>query len=265
MLSSRSTSKLESVRKERPISHQPEHVLSTFREQERSVRWAEDSQLPIFARGIFYPPGVQGDIKVPNDLSEIAGIQNRLTHRLTVANIVKYTEIEIQPAEFLWKHLHCNSNLNVLYVFWQKQWLLDALAPVEKQPSELPIPKQVIEETIKSLDYLFPAYEERTTAYLEKIDINLDDENDLRGLRPALKEFAFYNARLIDIAYEFLNPPRDWRSIWKDKRNPMQFWTFWLGLLIFVITVILGVVASVLAGLQLGAALHPLPGEANLG
>ncbi|KAI8945402.1 hypothetical protein F4801DRAFT_568387 [Xylaria longipes] len=242
-------------------SRDPEDV----QDQERSGRWAEGSQLSIFARGIFYPTGAQGDIQKPTDLSEIVGIQSRLTHRLTVANIVKYTEIEVQPAEFLWKHLYYNSNLNVLYVFWEKQWLLDALALTKKQPPQIPIPTQVIEETIESLDYLFPAYEQRTTDYLEKNGINLDDENGCRGVRPALKDFALYNSRLIDIAYEFLNPPRDWRSIWKDRRNPMQFWTFWLGLLIFIITVVLGVVASVLAGLQLGVALYPPSGKANSG
>ncbi|KAJ8122143.1 hypothetical protein O1611_g9916 [Lasiodiplodia mahajangana] len=232
--------------------------------------WNDGSNLSDFVRGAFYPRGVGEDMELPTDLSEIVGIQSRLTHRLTVANIVEYTDIDVQPTKYFQHHLEYNANTNVLYVFLNKRWLLDAEKLAEQaNGSELPIDKRVITETIKSLDYLFPAFDSRTQSYLmreENEHINLADENGgRRGDRPSIKEFAFYHERLMDIAYEFTNPPRDLKSIWKDRRNPVQFFIFWIVLLIFIVTVVFGVVASVLAGLQLGAALNLPSRQANSG
>jgi hypothetical protein len=112
-----------------------------------------------------------------------------------------------------------------------------------------------------SLDYLLPSREDRTAEYLEEEKTKLK----LRSLgeplaahdRPKLRDFSFYHDRLIDIAYECLNPPRNWATIWKDKRNAMSFWTFWLGLLIFFFSLTFGIVASVVAGFQLKFAITP--------
>ncbi|KAH9229131.1 hypothetical protein K456DRAFT_56520 [Colletotrichum gloeosporioides 23] len=130
-------------------------------------------------------------------------------------------------------------------------WLMDA-AKMEN----FPVPREVIHETIESLKYLYPR--DRATAKLfEQEGFNLYSFHQPVTDRPRLMEFKYYRSRLVDVAYEFLNPPRKWRSIWKDRRNPMQFWTFWLGLLIFLFTLAFGIMATVLAGLQLHVALHP--------
>ena len=60
----------------------------------------------------------------------------------------------------------------------------------------------------------------------------------------------------MDIIVEFESPPRNWKHIWRDRRYPVAFWTFWLGLSIFAMTLLFGLIGSVLAALALRAAVE---------
>lgn len=126
----------------------------------------------------------------------------------------------------------------------------------------------LFEETLRTLDVLFPASDPRTIEFVadfSKHD-NMVSKSMLDDLYPqqqqSLTKFKFWRARLTELIVEHQSQPRDWRQIWKDRRNPMAFWTFWIGLMIFVFTLMFGVVASVLTGLtyaQAKSAALPMP------
>ena len=113
----------------------------------------------------------------------------------------------------------------------------------------------LFEETLRTLDVLFPAWDPKTADFVASFSErdNMVSKSMLRDLYPqqqqSLTKFKFWRARLTELIVEHQSPPRDWRRIWKDRRNPMAFWTFWIGLMIFVFTLMFGVVASVLTGL----------------
>jgi hypothetical protein len=126
------------------------------------------------------------------------------------------------------------------------------------------IPAAILEEAIATLDYLFPP-DKATKAFLLQEEKRHGIAINVQALYPAthrtiirLKDFDYYHDRMMDVAYEFTNPPTSWRLVWKDRRNPVQFWTFWLGLGIFGFTVFFGILASVYAGLQYKVALQSL-------
>jgi hypothetical protein len=130
------------------------------------------------------------------------------------------------------------------------------------------IPVNIIDEAIATLDYLFPQ-DKATMAFLQeeekrhKIAINvlsLDPPTHRTTIR--LKDFNYYHDRMLDVAYEYTNPPTSWRLVWKDRRNPVQFWTFWLGLGIFGFTILFGILASAYAGLQYKVAVQSLHADA---
>ena len=52
-----------------------------------------------------------------------------------------------------------------------------------------------------------------------------------------LVEFEYWRDRLLEV-YDviFLSPPASWAQIWRDRRNPQQFWTFWIALVILAMT-----------------------------
>lgn len=130
------------------------------------------------------------------------------------------------------------------------------------------IPVNIIDEAIATLDYLFPQ-DNATKKFLQAEEerygiainvLSIDPPTHLTTIR--LKDFNYYHDRMLDVAYEYTNPPTSWRLVWKDRRNPVQFWTFWLGLGIFGFTILFGIVASAYAGLQYKVALQSLRSDA---
>ena len=114
----------------------------------------------------------------------------------------------------------------------------------------------MLEETIKTLDVLFPPWHDRTVKFL------LDQNQDFhlqppvpRDL-PRLREFTYWRERLVDVVVEFESPPRNWKHIWRDRRYPVAFWTFWLGFSIFLFTIVFGFIGALLGGLALRAAVE---------
>lgn len=77
-----------------------------------------------------------------------------------------------------------------------------------------------------SLDYLFPPDEPSTNKFLQNKHKDFDKMGREAGDKARLKDFLYYHDKLIEVGQEFLNPPRNWRRIWSDNRNPVQFWTF---------------------------------------
>jgi hypothetical protein len=115
----------------------------------------------------------------------------------------------------------------------------------------------LFEETLRTLDVLFPAWDPNTIEFVDSMSSHGDmiSPFKLEDLYPqqqqSLSKFRFWRARLTELILEHQSPPHDWRQIWNDRRNPMAFWTFWIGLMIFLLTLVFGVIASVLAGMTL--------------
>jgi hypothetical protein len=52
-------------------------------------------------------------------------------------------------------------------------------------------------------------------------------------------EFDRWKDRLTELYEEvFQSPPVSWAQLWRDRRNPQQFWTFWIALLILALTIV---------------------------
>lgn len=59
-----------------------------------------------------------------------------------------------------------------------------------------------------------------------------------------------YHDGMVDLAHEFNSPPKGIGTIWKDRRNPIQFFTFWFGLAIAFFTFSFGVTQLTLASIR---------------
>ncbi|KAF4446969.1 hypothetical protein F53441_9440 [Fusarium austroafricanum] len=260
-------------------------------EEIHNAGWRGQRKFCDFVHGLFYPG--QEALKYPSSkttqtrdselvaemTSETTQIQSSLTHPLTASNMKKLTNITIYWTRQLDKHLEYDADYENLSVFAQIRWLFDARDIIQRwrrdntpdpelttQPEPnicpFPIPLEVIQETITSLELLFPRYNIPTNRFLKAHNESLylfrvrnpGDVRDRAGSKVRLKEFVFYHDRLIELAQEFINPPKSWNTIFKDYRNPIQYWTFWIGLVIFAATV----VSVVLAGVQVYYAAHPV-------
>ena len=102
------------------------------------------------------------------------------------------------------------------------------------------IPTEVLQETIDSLDLLFPRWNSDTVKLLEKHNQVFHDLGPIKSKSSRtskLLAFDHWRARLQELHDEiFLSPPVSWAQLWRDRRSPQQFWTFWIALLILVLT-----------------------------
>ncbi|KAJ8127672.1 hypothetical protein O1611_g5964 [Lasiodiplodia mahajangana] len=225
---------------------------------------------------------------------ESASIQSRLTHDMTAANLSRLTKMKIEWTGYLNRNLQFDAEFRRLSIFYRNRWLFDTVTMVKRWQEEqmkreqenqdttgrgsveetsagsrnlppFPIPLEVLEEALKALNFLLPPYDASTRLFLRKerrslYDFRLEhfeELGDRNKSKVRLKDFVYYHDRLVELAYEYLNPPKSWGTIWRDYRNPAQYWTFWIGLVIFIATLVFGVLSSVLAGVQIYYAQHP--------
>lgn len=109
------------------------------------------------------------------------------------------------------------------------------------------MPSSVLEETIKSLNLLFPAWDRQTDQILQQenrphpwwagssLCTGASSWDGRRALN--LNDFPLWNQRLLELSDEVFNaPPVTWTQLWKDRRNPHLYYTFWLAFAIFLLT-----------------------------
>lgn len=112
------------------------------------------------------------------------------------------------------------------------------------------IPNDVIDETILSLRLLFPDWDPQTSKFLNKINLPILVEEHQYPERLYLSDFYYWRDRLSELCFEYQSPPSSWREIWKDRRNRLQWYTFWLAVAIFILTIVFGLISSITACMQ---------------
>lgn len=54
-----------------------------------------------------------------------------------------------------------------------------------------------------------------------------------------LGEFDYWKDQLFELYEEiYLAPAQTWRQLWLDRRNPHQYYTFWIALVVFILSVV---------------------------
>jgi hypothetical protein len=76
----------------------------------------------------------------------------------------------------------------------------------------------------------------------------------LRADERSLESFSYLRDRLVILKEVFDDhEPRGIRQFWRDDRNSVQWWTFWIALLVFLIAI----VQCIEGALQVYKAYHP--------
>ncbi|KAH7116717.1 hypothetical protein B0J11DRAFT_592685 [Dendryphion nanum] len=162
---------------------------------------------------------------------------------LTAINLKRFCRLEFEWANCLNDHLRLSGprGRRVLHVYQHKKILID------HEDAESPFKTGLIDEIVRSLNLLFPWGDLATKSMLEAagkkgvmwVDarkrgsaLTLDDFDDLR---PRIK-------RLLDL---FNGPPEGFRHALFDRRDTGQIVAVWAAIIGVVLTIGLGIVASV--------------------
>ncbi|MCJ1311418.1 hypothetical protein MMC25_005089 [Agyrium rufum] len=210
--------------------------------------WSEGT-FECFLRGLFRPSTWNVSTK-----------SGRLDPHFTAANMVRICQLEIRWTQCLADHLRLDRRKRILWIFPYKRCLLNYLEGAKQARAHNPdfeplLPWAIYEETLDSLDLLFPHWDKHTDRLMKKHGKSFHQLGPFNGSRSLnLAGYLYWRDRLSEVYEEVYRcPPASWAQLWADRRNPQQWWTFWIALFILLLTVISTVASLVQAWASLKA------------
>ena len=125
-------------------------------------------------------------------------------------------------------------------------------------------PNGLAEETLRTLSIMFPQHDKQTRKWLKRhpesyrIDKTLPKCDPLRLDDRQIEKFRFWHDRLIILKQAFdQSRPATISQWWYDRRNGVQWYTFWVAVVVLLLTIFFGIVQSIEGALQVYKAFHP--------
>ncbi|KAJ4141787.1 hypothetical protein NW768_001005 [Fusarium equiseti] len=123
---------------------------------------------------------------------------------------------------------------------------------------------EFLDETLNTMALLFPKWDKKIQPWYEReasihgLDSYLIQVGQLNADQRQPENFSFWRDRLIILKQVFdeARPNTIWQW-WHDRRNGVQWYTFWVAILVLVLTVFFGLVQSIEGALQVYKAFNP--------
>lgn len=221
---------------------------SAFFPGRSSLEWAEDQSLDDFINTCF-------------PISEWGPRISQWPFSLNAYNLERVGGFELVWTDHLADHLYLNEDLGTINVYHHVQalrGLLNAKAPDQALPDRLLL------ETLQTLSLLIPRanrdckiwFEKVYTKYAENIDHGAGDVEMLHWARSPEK-YKYWGQRLITIkmAYD-ASEPKNLGQWWHDRRRRVEWYTFWVAVLVVFLTIVFGLIQSITGVMQVYYASH---------
>ncbi|KAH7350041.1 hypothetical protein B0T11DRAFT_137303 [Plectosphaerella cucumerina] len=179
---------------------------------------------------------------------------------LTAVNLVKYQDVRIRWSFDITEHLNLTSENGVytLFVFEHKIWVKNN----REWPDRCPVPQDVLDELMLTLNVLFPNSDPRTMRLLKSFDKARSHDMGNCGVEKTynLGDFRYWRARMAELDILLNAQQRGFRQVYrldKNKQNLMGVVLFWVsGVAVLVLTII-GSVSGIMS-LQVSQAAYRL-------
>ncbi|CAI6339877.1 unnamed protein product [Periconia digitata] len=184
----------------------------------------------------------------------------KFEEEFTAFNLRRFSGLRIQWSNNLANHLRLMDNDTTLCIFHHVAFL--------RYQNSTIFPDGLAKETLQTLALLFPRYNKSTRRWLlserssSRDTIYLDQELlNCERLMPeerCAEKFKFWRDELITLKEKF-EKPRSTSIVqfWYDRRNKVQWYTFWVAVLVLCLTIFFGLVQSIEGALQVYKAYHP--------
>ncbi|ORY19121.1 hypothetical protein BCR34DRAFT_462062, partial [Clohesyomyces aquaticus] len=154
----------------------------------------------------------------------------------TAAYLVNVCGIRLSWTDHLTDHLRSDPHRQVLTVYKHKICLVNHL----KSGDACPIPKDVLNEALDTLNLLFPFGDPATKRLLGKgmqaSFYNLGVCGRDRELD--LNKYEYWREEIQDLLHSFRRPPRTLKQLAFDRRNMMDWAAFWVTVMVAVLTLV---------------------------
>ncbi|KAH7308858.1 hypothetical protein BKA65DRAFT_559725 [Rhexocercosporidium sp. MPI-PUGE-AT-0058] len=184
----------------------------------------------------------------------------KLEQMFTASNLERIAGIQIKPTDNLADHLRMiDKEDKVVAIFHHASFL-------NWQNCKI-YPDGLGEETLRTLSLIFPQHDKQTREWLKRhpesyrIDKTLLKCDPLQLDDRQIEKFHFWHDRLIILKQAFdQSRPATISQWWYDRRNGVQWYTFWIAVVVLFLTIFFGMVQSIEGALQVYKAFHPTQG-----
>ena len=134
----------------------------------------------------------------------------------------------------------------------------------QKQMRNRIFPSGLMEETLQTLALPLPCHDTKVKKWYRSQNLRFAlDENAIKN--PPLKtedrqldKFEFWHDRLAILKDVFDDAePSTIVQWWQDRRRRVQWYTFWVAVLVLILTILFGVIQSIEGGMQVYKTYHP--------
>ncbi|KAI3393109.1 hypothetical protein diail_4738 [Diaporthe ilicicola] len=188
----------------------------------------------------------------------------KLEKNLTAPNLNWIAGLKVEWTDNLIDHLRLSDDDKRVHIFHHASFL-----ECQRQSEKSLLPDGLAEETLLTLKLLLPAADSETRRWFSKeaatapLDGRAIQCGRLRSGRRQIESFRFWRDRLVTLKQVFdETQPRTLSQWWNDRRNGVQWYTFWVAVLVLVLTVLFGFIQSVEGALQVYASFKSISGPA---
>ena len=173
---------------------------------------------------------------------------------------------EIIWTSHLADHLLMNEDLGTISVYHHAHILQSHQAKAQDISQDV-LPRDLLDETLQTLALLLPRAKANCKSWFEKMQrrypnaidpIAADIALGTRGRACANYPYWYDRLSVIQRAYNESEPSAlpQW---WFDRRKKVQWYTFWVAILVLILTIVFGLIQSVTGILQAYGAFRPRP------
>ena len=214
------------------------------------IHWEENESLAdVIGKCLPSKPGSQDLVKLPQTF--------------TAAHLEQIGGIDVIWTSNLADHLLLKDDDTKLMLFHQVSVL-----QLHKFSQSSLFPQGLVDETIRTISLLIPPIlGEPNPWYLQqrrihKIDLQAGNCVRLNSSQRQIENFVYWRDRLVLLKRTFDDAePRSISQLWWDDRKKTQWFTFWVAVLVFFMTVFFGTIQSVAGIVQAWASVQSLKAQ----
>ena len=188
----------------------------------------------------------------------------KLPQSFTAAHLEQIAGIKVIWTSNLADHLLLKDDDTKLMLFHQV-----SILQLHKRSSTTLLHKDLVDETIRSISLLIPPVlgepnpwfqqQRKKSQKQSQIDAQAGVCERLNSSERQIGKFKYWRDRLVLLKRTFDDAePRNISQLWWDDRKKTQWFTFWVAVLVFVMTVFFGIVQSVAGIVQAWASVRSL-------
>ena len=128
----------------------------------------------------------------------------------------------------------------------------------------------MVQETIRTLALLLPGstkrpnkwYQRRRKGFEQELDPRAGSSGHLNASSRRIENFPYWGERLATLkqAFDDSEPKSIWHW-WRDDRRRVQWYTFWIAVIVLLLTIVFGLLQSITAIIQTAATMKASNGH----